>query len=215
MDWAKEPGTGRLVRAAAASRGRYYRCPVCKADVFPRFPRPSNSRRYRQYRTPHFAHRPGQGSEKCELYHPADAIQHPRPSFPGATDGLARHETGIPPLSLSIELEQEALIRGNRLREWGLRLTVPKSDDPHGRLSIDLGGNDVRTVALSKLPCRRLRIRSILRQPILAWYGSARKCGPASVRRSKDASRDLIANVSTCLLRVPTTLLGVALDARR
>lgn len=151
MDWAKDPGTGRLVSAAEASRGRYYRCPVCKADVFPRFPRPSNSRRYRQYHMPHFAHRTGQGSQKCELYHPADAIQHPRPSLPCASDGLARHETGVPPLSLSIELEQDGLIRGNRLREWGLRLTVPKSDDPHGRVSIDLGGKDVRTVALSKL----------------------------------------------------------------
>jgi hypothetical protein len=63
----------------------------------------------------------------------------------------ARHEPAIPPLALCIELEQEALVRGNRLREWGLRLTVPKSDDAHGRVSIDCGGKAVRTVVLSKL----------------------------------------------------------------
>jgi hypothetical protein len=103
------------------------------------------------YRVAHFAHRPGQGSEECELFYSADAIQHPWPSLPGTGGDPARDGPSIPPLTLSIELEQETLVRGNRLREWGLRLTIPKSDDAHGRVSINCGGNTVRTVALSKL----------------------------------------------------------------
>ena len=143
MDVALEPGTGRRVRAAQAMRGRIYRCPRCQAEVFPRLGR---------RRDPHFAHWPGQGTPECELFHAGDDIHHPWPTFPG--HGYPHEQDGrppVPPLALSIELEPEILVRGSRLRQWGLRLTIPKSDDPHGTFKINCGGKDVRTVALSKL----------------------------------------------------------------
>lgn len=141
MDVAREPGSGRLVRATQAMRGRTYRCPMCKAEVFPRLGRK---------RDHHFAHWPGQGSPECELFHVGDDIHHPWPTYPGYTN-QENDGPPIPPLALGIVLEPETLVRGTRLRQWGLRLTIPKSDDEHGRISIACGGKDLRTIPLSKL----------------------------------------------------------------
>jgi hypothetical protein len=123
-------------------RGRIYLCPRCQAQVFPRLGR---------RRDAHFAHWPGQGSPECELFHASDDIHHPSPSFGHDDTNEQDSRPAIPPLALSIELEPEILVRGSRLRQWGLRLTVPKSDDSHGSFKINCGGKDVRTVALSKL----------------------------------------------------------------
>jgi len=53
-------------------------------------------------------------------------------------------------LLLSIELDPDPDVR-HGLRRWSLRLTVPKSYDSHGEISIDLGNDDVRHVSLTTL----------------------------------------------------------------
>jgi hypothetical protein len=140
MDHAQDRA-GHLIGTHQAVAHRYYKCPVCSADVF--------LRRGRKYEH-HFAHRSGRGKPECDLFYPSDFIgtTWTPPSDPYGSSSAAR---AIPPLALSIELEPEALIRGRRFRRWGLRLTVPKSDDEHGRVSIDFGTGHPKQLALSRL----------------------------------------------------------------
>jgi hypothetical protein len=140
MDHAQDRA-GHLIGTHQAVAHRYYKCPVCATDVF--------LRRGRKYQH-HFAHRSGRGKPECELFHPSDFIgtTWTPPSDPYGPSSATR---AIPPLALSIELEPEALIRGRRLRRWGLRLTVPKSDDEHGRVTIDFGTGHPKQLALSRL----------------------------------------------------------------
>ncbi|MFC4604632.1 hypothetical protein [Rhodococcus kronopolitis] len=58
IDWA----SGLLVGAAQAHRGRFYRCPCCLGESFPRAG---------TSRTPHFAHKSSGVSIDCEDYHPS------------------------------------------------------------------------------------------------------------------------------------------------
>jgi hypothetical protein len=67
-------------------------------------------------------------------------MHHPWPTFPAHGDPNEQDDRPpLPPLALSIELEPEILVRGSRLRQWGLRLTIPKSDDAHGSFTINCG----------------------------------------------------------------------------
>lgn len=137
MDHAKD-GAGRLIGTHQAVARRFYTCPVCSADVF--------LRRGHKYEH-HFAHRSGHGKPECENFHPSDLIA----TTWANSHGNAPSPRAIAPLSVSIELEPEALIRGKRFRRWGLRLTIPKSDDEHGRITIDFGAGSPKTLALSRL----------------------------------------------------------------
>jgi len=132
---------GKLIGTRQAVARRYYKCPVCAADVFLR------QGRKRQH---HFAHRSGWGKPECELFHPSDFIKTTwtPPSDPYGSS-LTTH--AVPPLAVSIELEPEAMLRGRRLRRWGLRLTVPKSDDEHGRILVDFGTGQPKLLDLSRL----------------------------------------------------------------
>jgi hypothetical protein len=136
MYLAKERRTGRIVSADEAMPYGSYRCPTCNADVFLRSGR---------YRVTHFAHMPGQGKPECEFFHQTDDLRHQWQSNVYDPQGPT-----IDPLRLSIELEPDTdAHRGPR--KWGLRLTVPKSHDPHGDVSIDLGSGDVRKISLAGL----------------------------------------------------------------
>jgi hypothetical protein len=130
---AKERRTGQIVSAYEATPYGSYRCPTCKADVFLRSGR---------YRATHFAHMPGQGKPECDDFHPTDDLRHHWQSNVFGPQGPA-----VDPLRLGIELEPDRDVRRGA-KKWGLRLTVPKSHDPHGDVSIDLGGGDVRKISL-------------------------------------------------------------------
>ena len=135
MYYAKERKTGQIVAATKAYRWGNYRCPTCNAEV---------SLRSGKYRDTHFAHKPGQGKPECKEFHPSDDLRHSwRSTEP-------YQGPPIDPLRLSIELEPEYDARRGP-RKWLLRLTVPKSPDEHGRVSIDCGGGDVKKITLSKL----------------------------------------------------------------
>lgn len=140
MDFAKD-SRGRLIETREALPHRYYTCPVCSADVFLR-------RGHR--RAAHFAHRSGHGTEDCELFHPSGGISQTWTRHGG---GLSNDPSPRPieSLALSIELEPESEMRDTRRRIWGLRLTVPRSGDDHGQISVDCGGGPPRRIALSKL----------------------------------------------------------------
>lgn len=138
MYHAKERKSGRVVAAHNASAWGSYTCPVCKANV---------SLRSGDYRTAHFAHKPGQAKPECELFHTSDELRHVWRLSPEAQ---ADEGPPIEPLRLSIELEPEYDSRRGP-RKWVLRLTVPKSDDEHGIVSIDCGGGDLKKIALTKL----------------------------------------------------------------
>lgn len=143
MHQAKDPKTGDIVRASEASRYGYYTCPVCKAAV---------SLRHGDFRAAYFAHRSGLASPDCELYVHADDIGQPWPSLPTLPHGgEAREGSRIAPFALSIALEPEAQGRASRLRKWNLALTVPKSVDDHGQVSINCGGGFVPKISLTKL----------------------------------------------------------------
>jgi hypothetical protein len=114
---------------------------VCAGDVFLRRGR---------WRVPHFAHRSGHGKPECDLFHPSDEMLYTWARQGHAWDAGA-YARPIDPLLLSIEIEPESAARGRPLRRWGLRLTIPKSDEPHGQISIDCGAGVVRTIQLSKL----------------------------------------------------------------
>jgi len=135
MYYAKERRTEQPIAASKAYRWGNYRCPTCNAEV---------SLRSGKYRDAHFAHKPGQGKPECEEFHPSDDLRHPwRTTEP-------YQGPPIDPLRLSIELEPEYDARRGP-RKWLLRLTVPKSPDEHGRVSINCGGGDVKKITLSKL----------------------------------------------------------------
>ena len=142
MHFAKERrGSERLVRASDAFPGRYYTCPTCFAEVFLRRGR---------WRVAHFAHRSGQGKPDCENFHPSDDVTY---SWPGYGTSSAGTSTNQPPepLILSLELQPESTMRGKKLRAWELRLTIPKSEDGRGQITIDCGAGSNRTISLSKL----------------------------------------------------------------
>ncbi len=141
MNFAKERrGSERLIRASEALAGRYYTCPTCFAEVF---------LRRGHWRVAHFAHRSGQGKPGCENFHPSDALTYAWPSY-GSSSATTSNQS-IDSFVLSIELQPESTMRGQRLRAWELRLTVPKSEDPHGQVTINCGGGSKRTISLSKL----------------------------------------------------------------
>ncbi len=141
MYGAKEERTGRIVAASEASLYARYVCPVCKVEVF--------LKRGRR-RADHFAHWPGLGSPDCERYFAGGDIHHPFPT--GSTSGEGRESPEIvPPMALSLALQPEAELRGRRLRGWSLALTVPRSPDSRGHVSVDCGGGIVREIALAKL----------------------------------------------------------------
>jgi hypothetical protein len=144
MDLARDK-SGKLIHARDALYGGTYRCPYCRAEVFPR---------KGDHNIPHFAHRSGRALPGCELYHPSDDVRGPQPSIPLA--GMRDGENYVRPhLQISIELEPENEVRRNRGRQWGLRLTIPKSEDGHGQISVDTGA-----VHRIKLPLRTLLLES-------------------------------------------------------
>jgi len=136
MYYAKEHRTGKIVTPAKASPYGTYRCPTCKAAVF---------LRAGNIYVAHFAHMPGQGKPECDEFHPSEDL---RPVWP--INSYEPQGPAIDPLKLSIELEPEYDSRRGP-RKWLLRLTVPKSHDEHGEISIDLGGGDTRKVSLANL----------------------------------------------------------------
>ena len=138
MNYAKD-GRGKLVTASGAAAGLYYRCPECAKDVFLK-PGKRNSA--------HFAHRPGQGTAKCELFHPSYYFSGPSPRHDFEADPSA---PPISPLSLSIELDPTPQSRLTGNRDWKLALTVPKAPDMHGSVRIDCGTGTPRLISLSKL----------------------------------------------------------------
>src|SRR4051794_34533354 len=140
MDHARDR-QGRLIRTREAMPHRFYSCPVCSTEVF--------LRRGRKYQH-HFAHRSNRGTPECELFHPNDYIDTAWKPPAGASTNNAP-DRAIPPLSLGIQLEPEAKIRGRKFRRWSLNLTVPKSDVGHGRITIDFGTGHPRPFDLSRL----------------------------------------------------------------
>lgn len=142
MYFAKERrGSERLVSASNAFPGRYYTCPTCFAEVFLRRGR---------WRVPHFAHRSGQGKPDCENFHPSDDVTYSWPGY-GTSPTNTSNYRPTDPLILSIELQPESTMRGKKLRAWELRLTIPKSEDGRGQITIDCGGGTRRTFRLSNL----------------------------------------------------------------
>lgn len=154
MYFATERRSREIVPANKANQWRDYFCPTCKAGVF---------LRSGKQRDKHFAHMPRQGKPECEEFHPSNELARswqnnivttPRPS--------------VDPLKLGIELEPDHAA-GRGARNWRLCLTVPKSHDGHGKISIDLGGGDVRTVTLAKLS---LGAQTYVIDPTAAEFGA-------------------------------------------
>lgn len=141
MEHARDRRAGRLIGTHEAVSGRFYTCPVCSAEVF--------LRRGRKY-LHHFAHRSGRGKSECELFHPSDDVGYTWARSSNPNNGVAS-SPAVSPLLLSIQLEPETLVRGKHLRRWSLSLTVPKSHDEHGKVTIDFGGGVTKTLALSRL----------------------------------------------------------------
>jgi hypothetical protein len=139
MEYARE--RGKLVTTRDAFPHRYYSCPTCSKDVF--------LRRGKKYAA-HFAHRSGYGKPECENFHPSDELRKTwaRQGGSGNSNESAR---SISPLAVSIELEPEASVRRGQLRQWGLRLTVPKADQGYGKFTLDCGRGPKRTISLSSL----------------------------------------------------------------
>jgi hypothetical protein len=138
MDYAKD-GRGRVITASQAAAGIYYRCPVCRAEVFLR-----SGKHYEA----HFAHRANKARPECELFHPSDYIG--GPTAPSRFDNDP-NAAPIPPLTLSIELDPVAEMRLRGPRNWKLAITVPKAPDAHGMVRIDCGGGQSRLISLTKL----------------------------------------------------------------
>ena len=136
MYFATERRSGQIVPAGEANQWRDYLCPTCKAGVFLR-----DGKR----RDKHFAHMPRQGRPECEDFHPSNELDRSRQNTTVVTPGPS-----VDPLRLGIELQPDP-ISGRRPRNWRLCLTVPKSHDERGKISIDLGGGDVRLITLAKL----------------------------------------------------------------
>lgn len=136
MYFATDRRSREIVPAHKANAWRDYFCPTCKAGVFLR-----DGKR----RDKHFAHMPRQGKPECENFHPSNEFIH---SWQNNTAVVAGPSVDL--LRLSIELEPDH-VSGRGPRSWRLCLTVPKSHDGRGKISIDLGGGDVRPITLAKL----------------------------------------------------------------
>ncbi|MDA9537379.1 hypothetical protein ACM41_14585 [Bradyrhizobium sp. CCBAU 21362] len=114
-------------------------------------------------RDKHFAHMPRQGSPECEDFHPSNELAR---SWQNTI--VATSRPSVDPLKLSIELDPDH-VSGRGPRNWRLCLTVPKSHDGHGKISIDLGGGDVRPVTLAKLS---LGAQTYVVDPMAAEFGA-------------------------------------------
>ncbi|MCP1839123.1 hypothetical protein ACVIHI_007963 [Bradyrhizobium sp. USDA 4524] len=136
MYFATERRSREIVPAHKANPWRDYFCPTCKAGVF---------LRSGKQRDKHFAHMPRQGKPECEDFHPSNDL-----ARSWQNNIVATPEPSVDPLKLGIELEPDR-VAGRGPRNWRLCLTVPKSHDVHGKISIDLGGGDVRPLTLAKL----------------------------------------------------------------
>lgn len=154
MRFATERRSRAIVPAHKANKWRDYVCPTCKAGVF---------LRDGKWRDKHFAHMPRQGKPECENFHPSNELTRSWQSNTVVTPGPS-----IDPLRLGIELEPDHVSRRGP-RNWRLCLTVPKSRDDHGKISIDLGDGDVRTVTLAKLS---LGAQTYGVDPTAAEYGA-------------------------------------------
>lgn len=136
MYFAKERKSREIIPAHKAKRWGSYSCPTCKANVF---------LRSGKHREMHFAHMPRQGKPECEEFHPSNELARNWTITNAVPENLS-----VEPLRLGIELEPELASRHGP-RKWGLRLTVPKSGDVHGQITIDLGAGDNRKISLTKL----------------------------------------------------------------
>jgi hypothetical protein len=197
MDFAKDRKEN-IIPAHKAVRGggyRFYFCPVCNAEVFAR---------QGKYRVAHFAHRSGQARPECELYFPPGYIKGP---LTPSTDHLdEQRETGPRPyLQLSVELEPETNLRGRRLRQWGLRLTVPKSLETHGQLQVDCGGIHKPRISLQKLSLSPQTYQADVSSPDFGVIWSVLTSLPSFVIASRSASPDSIDNYSTYFARARTS----------
>jgi Competence protein CoiA-like family len=130
--------TGKQVRADAAQRRRYYRCPVCHSPVH---------LRKGVYRDAHFAHDPGQGKPECENFHPSDDWRGPVPDLPVFVPPAQI----IPRQRLSLLLIVHALV-GRAPVSWALEVLVPRAPTRSGSLKFDGGGDGFRVdVSCAKL----------------------------------------------------------------
>jgi len=154
MYFAAERRSREIVPAHKANAWRDYFCPTCKAGVFLR-----DGKR----RDKHFAHMPRQGKPECEDFHPSNELARSWQTNTVVTPGPS-----VDPLRLGIELEPDHVsVRGPR--KWRLCLTVPKSHDGRGKISIDLGGGDVRLITLAKLS---LGAQTYVVDPTAAEFGA-------------------------------------------
>ena len=154
MYFATERRSRQIVPADKANQWRDYMCPTCKAGVFLR-----DGKR----RDKHFAHMPRQGKPECEDFHPSNELGRPWQKSTVGTPGPS-----VDPLRLGIELEPDRT-SGRGPRNWRLCLTVPKSHDGRGKISIDLGGGDVRPITLAKLS---LGAQTYVVDPAAAEFGA-------------------------------------------
>lgn len=136
MYFARERRSREIIPAHKAKRWGDYSCPTCKANVF---------LRSGNYREMHFAHMPRQGEPECEEFHPSNEL-----ARNWSITNVVPESLPVEPLRLGIELEPELQSRRSP-RKWGLRVTVPKSSDVHGQITIDLGAGDNRKISLTKL----------------------------------------------------------------
>ena len=136
MYFATERRSREIVPAHKASQWRDYFCPTCKAGVF---------LRDGKKRDKHFAHMPRQGKPECEDFHPSNEL-----ARSWQNNIIVSHGPSVDPLRLGVELEPDH-VSGRGPRNWRLCLTVPKSHDGRGKISIDLGDGDVRPITLAKL----------------------------------------------------------------
>lgn len=182
MKWAKERRGGTIVHATNAKTWGDYRCPTCNAPVF---------LRSGQYNAEHFAHKARQAKPDCENFHPAFDLSR-APYLPSAPP----ERKHIDPLQLGIELEPETEKHGGR--KWRLCLTVPKAADAHGQIAIDLGGNDRRTISLTKLS---LGAETYTVQPDAVEFGAS--WVSHEVRPEyRDVVQDRIPGLDTAMLNV-------------
>lgn len=130
MRWASDTASGQLVAADKAVQRRVYRCPKCNARV---------RLRLGLQRSAHFAHQAGEGKPDCEYYFPTFGDGILGPTFGPPSTGPTRLIKAIPLPLLCIELEPDSKWRPGQGRRWGLRLSLPKSEDSHGKIQLDDG----------------------------------------------------------------------------
>lgn len=154
MYFATERRSREIVPAHKANQWRDYFCPTCKAGVFLR-----DGKR----RDKHFAHMPRQGKPECEDFHPSNEL-----ARSWQNNLVVPTSPSVDPLRLGIELEPDH-VSSRGPRNWRLCLTVPKSHDGRGKISIDLGGGDVRPITLAKLS---LGAQTYVVDPMAAEFGA-------------------------------------------